>query len=348
MMFVQTKDEQSSLRFVGSIGLMALSCIPSEAPSGTTFDAKQAIQAFSKKLRDLAIPYQLAARLADEFIDIKCLDDLYGSIFEQEARDLLLSPIVEDLCEDLVLSGTAQNWSRAVHRAWTTKATDGVAERFHGISHLVEDQALLLSKLYDGLSDEEALDSTLGASDKNPPPSRCVVIHLPIDCVALFPPPGDFGTSFFRLEPQSDSSNNFPCISMRTIAGDFSSPSIHIFLLDGKQFVEIVQRKLKYSNDCVIAARSSSKEIQTSCQIPGSTAGSRRILLVRGLCNAVDQAAKTPDFRFETRVLAEMVQAELMLRHRIVVIQALRIKEDQEMILRQLALACFRFQLVTG
>lgn len=346
MRFVQAKDEQSSLRFIGSIGLMAVSCVPAEVPLDSTFNAKIAVQALSKKLRDLGIPYQLAARLADEFVDIKCLDDFYGSIVDSEARDLVLSPIVEDLCDQFTLSGTAQSWSRAVHRGWTCKVVEGVNERFQAISHLVGDQALLLSKLYEGLSNEDALDSVFGESNIVEPMGRRVVILLSEESMRLFPSTGNSSTpsnSFFRLEPREDS-QNLPCISMRTIESSYSSPPLHISILDGKHFVEIVQRKLKHSNDCLIAARSSAKEIHTGCR--NSLTGGRRILLVRGLGNGVDQAAKASDFRFETRMVVEMVQAELMLRYGVVVLQALRIKGDSEMILRQLALACFRFQLV--
>jgi hypothetical protein len=350
MMFVQSKDEQSSLRFIASIGLMALSCIPAQATAMTPIDTKSAAQALSKKLRDDGIPYQLAGRIADEFVDISCLDQLYESIDEAEGRDLVLLPLIEDLCEDtLPLTGTAQSWSRAIHRAWTSKAGADVTERLQSISHLAEDQAALLSKLHDGLSNEEALEDLFNDGAKKPPALvRRVTVKLPADCVDLFPSPG--GDGFFRLEAVDHKRDDraLPCISMQTRAGGFASMPLHIFLLDGKRFVNIVQRKLTFSNDCIIAARTSAKEINIWCRraaIMNDTG--RRIILVRALGNAVDQAAKQADFRFETRMVVELTLAELMVEHRTVTLQAVRIKDDQEMMLRQLALACFRFQLLT-
>jgi hypothetical protein len=347
MMFAQAKDEQSSLRFIGSIGLVALSCVPAQGTAMTPIDTKSSVLALSKKLRDSGIPYQLASRVADEFIDLGCLDRLYGFIADTEGRDLVLCPLIEDLCEELSLTGTAQSWSRAIHRAWKSKASEDVMERFQSISHLVEDQASLLSKLHEGLSNEEALDDLFACTDKKQSPMvRCVNIKLPIDCVEVFPVHG--GDSFFRLEPfdQVGGTRQYPIITMQTSAGGFTSTPLHIFLLDGKRFVNIVQRKLTFSNDCITAARSSAKEINIGCQ--GEFVKGRRIVLVRGLGNAVDQAAKEADFRFETRLVVEMTQAELMLHHRVAVLHAIRIKDDQDMILRQLALACFRFQLLTN
>jgi hypothetical protein len=353
-MFIQAKDEQSSLRFIASIGLMALSCISPQATAMTPIDTKSAMQVLAKKLRDGGIPYQLAGRLADEFIDISCLNQLYESIAETEGRDLVLLPLVVDLCEELSFPGTARSWSRAIHRAWMSKASADVTERFQSISHLVEDQALLLSKLHEGFSNEEALDDLFGGGDNKSHASlvRRVTIKLPADCVDLFPSPaGDHSDGFFRLESIDHQVDGraLPCISMQTRAGGFASTPLHVFLLDGKRFVNIVQRKLTFSNDCITAARSSAKEINIGCRaaVNNDNNVGRRIVLVQALGNAVDQAAKQADFRFETRMVVELTMAELMVRHRVVVLQALRIKDDQEMMLRQLALACFRFQLLT-
>lgn len=42
-----------------------------------------------------------------------------------------------------------------------------------------------------------------------------------------------------------------------------------------------------------------------------------------------------------------MVQAELMIAHETVVLHATRLNGDREIILQQLALACFHYQLLT-
>jgi hypothetical protein len=42
-----------------------------------------------------------------------------------------------------------------------------------------------------------------------------------------------------------------------------------------------------------------------------------------------------------------MVQAELMIGHKVIVLHAMRLTGDRETILRQLAMACYHFQLIT-
>ena len=58
-------------------------------------------------------------------------------------------------------------------------------------------------------------------------------------------------------------------------------------------------------------------------------------------------AAKQAKYRAEYRVLVDLVIAELMLRHNIVVIQAPRLENDLEMIVREFAMACFYYQKLT-
>jgi hypothetical protein len=66
-----------------------------------------------------------------------------------------------------------------------------------------------------------------------------------------------------------------------------------------------------------------------------------RVLVVRDLGAAIDAAAKRADYRVELKVMVDMVVAEL------VVLQAVRLNTDLEMMVRELAIACFHYQLLT-
>jgi len=70
------------------------------------------------------------------------------------------------------------------------------------------------------------------------------------------------------------------------------------------------------------------------------------VLLVRGLNCAVDRWARTVGYRSQYRTAIDVVLADLSITHDTVVLQAVRVKEDLEIILQQLALSCYNFQLL--
>jgi hypothetical protein len=72
----------------------------------------------------------------------------------------------------------------------------------------------------------------------------------------------------------------------------------------------------------------------------------RRVLLLCGLNPAIDAAARKAGYRTETRVVVDLVLAELMLSQNLCVIQAVRLKGDTELILQFLSLACFHYHLL--
>ena len=74
----------------------------------------------------------------------------------------------------------------------------------------------------------------------------------------------------------------------------------------------------------------------------------RRVLLIRGLGPAMNDVAKRAHYRTEYRTVVDLVIAELMLHHNLVLIQACRLENDLEMILREFAMACFFYQLITS
>jgi hypothetical protein len=73
-----------------------------------------------------------------------------------------------------------------------------------------------------------------------------------------------------------------------------------------------------------------------------------RVFLLRGLLPAIDAEAKRPGYKAELKMLLDLVVVDLMLEHNITVIQAFRLSGDTELILQQLALACFHYQLLTS
>lgn len=136
-------------------------------------------------------------------------------------------------------------------------------------------------------------------------------------------------------------------------------------MLDGSDLVERVQQAMKRKGNCVLEkVKQLARVIHQKTKLPSNREGDRTIILLRGFGNALDQAAKKAEFSMECRLMgkmdswlpiimlsqsysAEMVLAELTVGYGVVILHAIRLKHDQDIILRQLALACFRFHLLT-
>jgi hypothetical protein len=113
--------------------------------------------------------------------------------------------------------------------------------------------------------------------------------------------------------------------------------------------VALITTRIQHSRgDYVSVAKDVANSINCDCYNRSMKRGKdRRVLLLCGLTPALDAVAKKADYRPETRVLVDMVLAQLMLAHDLVVIQALRLSGDTELILQQLALACFHYHLLS-
>jgi hypothetical protein len=256
--------------------------------------------------------------------------------------------LLGDVCEKLApLQGTAEQWSAAVHRLYSSPLSDPSQARksFDDYQELVLDHAALLCNLHSGLSADDALGKTLNSSafqTANPVASRTVSILMPQDFEDCFPQPTDDEASIFHVAKTSRHATGLPTVSMSTRLGDLCSLLVHVIMIDGESMVSRVLDGLasvsRLHIDTVFAVASS---LAQDCAPKNDGV---RILLIRGLSNALTQAAKKSGYRSELPFMTDLVIAQLSLVHGLVVLQAVRRNGDREMILQQLAMACFHFQ----
>lgn len=313
--FVQTNHEQGSLRAVGAFGLMSVTSIGStdsevESATGRRVDTTAERNCLKDRLRNAGLPWQISLRIADEMQNIKKLDALYSSIEDETCRDLLLVPLLKDLCGQIKFAGTAHGWSRAVHRLWFSALAEpnSAKGRFDDLCHLVEDHALLLDKLHTGLQPDEALDALLSAQQllKEDLP-RTVHIEVPLEHKDCFPS-GDHAEarrSFFRLVT-TEKNQTVPVVTMQTMAGPYSSDRLYVHLLDGTAVLKRLQDSFTTGDQEQIAlARQVALALKRDLGKKSKRVGDRDVLLIRGMENALNQAAKKSGFRSESKVLGE-------------------------------------------
>ena len=373
--FVQTKDEQESLRSVVSLGLVSLIASskqleqqPKKNPyeNGATGDGSQFL---SDKLQAGGIPRQIARDLSQELGSFRQLNALYSSVDDQECREQLLAPLLEDACEEDGES-SAHAWSRAIHSVHYTTSSDvnGVRLCYQESKQFVTNPAELLARLHSGETPEEAANSSFDANgnDHAAERRRIVEIQIPRHLEGVFESDCDSGeTTFYRTKVVATRKN---LVLMQTRDERFESDPLLIFLLEGIELVDKLQTALSNTSDCYTASRSLAAQLDSEhCRRPfsiASSSSSRRILLIRGLRPALEQLAKQAGYRQESRFVADLVLAQLMISHDIVVLHAIRkggdstiaghrssstttTTSDQTKLLRALALACFHFQLLT-
>jgi ERCC4-type nuclease len=355
--FIQTKDEQGSLRFVAVLGLMSATAshLSQRAPV-TAMNMKVEKKRLADRLEKGGIPFQVAHRVAEEIGSMKQMDLLYASADNDECRDALLVPVIAGSCSELGSKSNASRWSAACHRVYFSALSEPADARkiYSEYEHLVEDRATLLSNLHAGMTPEEALDVALNDEKVEDEPSRSVSIELSKDgsvfrnCFAA-----DNHENFYRLKPGNPQLHvSLPVMSMRTEAGLFRASRLFIFLLEGEQLVERVKQSLTGENRCFVAsARVVADKIRADCCDTSMAGKERRVLVIRGLQPALDSAAKKPGYNSVLRVMVDMVLADIMIAReieRMCVLQAVRLSNDLQVIVQQLALACFHFQLLTG
>ena len=252
------------------------------------------------RLGRAGIPFRLAARVADEVPSASQLDALYDSCV-LENRPRLLLAVIHDVCGAVEnVSGTSLGWSRAIHAAWFSKDPTAARDRFEQMQGLVEDHALLLEKLHQGLSVEEAVDTVLSVPQLlKDTKTRAVRISLQAQFTKLFPKV-DSGKSFYQLNVlEPNKSDTLPFITMQTTDGQYMSPELRVFLVDGKDIVERVKCMLQTDTDCIRATKRVATEIDSQMEQEGR----HNVLIIRGFYSALDQAAKKPDHILETLVV---------------------------------------------
>jgi hypothetical protein len=101
-------------------------------------------------------------------------------------------------------------------------------------------------------------------------------------------------------------------------------------------------------NSAILIAESIARQIHNECRsVLLRKPQDRSVLIIDGLIPVLDAAAKQRGYQAHFKVLADLCLAELMLRHGVVVVHAFRLKRDLEMIVREFAMSCFHYQLLT-
>jgi hypothetical protein len=294
------------------VGVLGLLSMIRELPAKSTsiapkVDSKVQRRLFQDRLHSIGIPFRFAQRVADELRSGQHLDHVYSSIEDNACRELVLEPLIRDLCDSEELSGTPSAWSTAIYRAWFSKLTipSSATELFQELSNLVEDHALLLDKLHCGLSPDAAVDEVLGSPKPNDDTlKRCVVIDIPSEHVNCFPSKEQEAgaPSFFRLQV-ADKPQKIPCIAMCVHAGPYHSARLLVLLLDGDDYVRRLSTAINDGHpDPIDSARTCAQKLHRDfCVV--TRPEDHVILLIQGMELALDNAAKKNGYRPELRVL---------------------------------------------
>jgi hypothetical protein len=219
---------------------------------------------------------------------------------------------------------------------------------------LVQDQGKFLRALHSGQTVEDAIDTAISEPESGRVPERKVRVELPEQLRACFPPTSQSGESTFydlKVKTRNPLGLAIPTITLQSRAGQFISSRLFVHVAEGSLLVDLVEKSMaKKPSDFVEAARGVALEVQKQCYSSlMKLEEDQRILLVRGLTPAREQVAKKAGYRQELLVVLDMTLAELSINHGIVVLQAIRKKpENLEMVVQQLALACFYYQLLTN
>jgi hypothetical protein len=351
--FIQTRDEISSLRAVGALGMMA-ACSKELVHSAakTAPPSCNSERALVDQLTLGGIPWKLAQQMGRSFGSICHLEFLYKNCSSDECRSALLVPFVAESDYNGMYSDSV-GWSEAIYRAFhAADAKASIVRRsLSDHKHEFEDHGRFISALYSNNSPEAAYDSinAVSASTTRKTYRRHVSIELAQDESQLFPAPTE--SSFYSLKKSEKNPMDLvlSTIVMRTRSGRLSSHYLFVHLLQAKSMVALITTRIQHSRgDYVSVAKDVANSINCDCYNRSMKRGKdRRVLLLCGLTPALDAVAKKADYRPETRVLVDMVLAQLMLAHDLVVIQALRLSGDTELILQQLALACFHYHLLS-
>lgn len=301
---MHAKDEQGSLRMVGAIGLLLATSTIVPALR-TRIDSKGERECVRNRLVRCGIPFEIAARISDEVPSPRKMNRLYAAIEDEGCRNQLFVPYISDLVDKVKYSGSSLGWSTAVHKVWLTALADPSKGRdsFDQYAHLVRDHALLLSTIHSGLSPEAALDKVLGSGQTTEDIiCRTVEITAPEEFCRMFPTHREGASQpFYRLK-NVGSSSKIPSIRMQTTCGAYKSSFLSVFPLDGSQFITRIQKMHVNGDALPVVARKLAKNFVIEMGLSGNS-GERKVLLLRALNNAFDQAARQNGFRSDTRVL---------------------------------------------
>ncbi|KAL7545135.1 hypothetical protein ACHAWF_008489 [Thalassiosira exigua] len=368
--FIQTRDEQCSLRAIGALSLMSLASLEDKKedlniPSNKSGDT----QSLFDTLKNGGIPWRLANRVESIFGSIAQLRNLYQSCSNAGIKSRLLAPMmaVNDEAAFEGLSSTPEGWADAAYRIaqnsdlsenTTTNQLSGEgALLLH--RELVEDHGVYLSYFHQGMTPEEALDRALdGSYDITTSPSinqqRYVFISLTQDQQSRYfeMPAGDKAFYKLAITSRQESAEISSAITMQTRCGSLVSKMLHVFEFEGSVLMDMIEemwRNNRTESNFVKLAQLLAKCIDAKCKCQSRcAAGNSKIVLVCGLQAALDSHAKNAGYRVETKAVLDMAFADMMLGYDLTIIQALRKKvEDRLSVVKQLAMACFHFGFTT-
>jgi len=253
--------------------------------------------------------------------------------------------------------GTVEAWSSAIHSAWYSSLNDPsqVIVPYEENKYFSNDRAQLLTALHRGKIAERAVQESNIADEINLRDMTSFQRKVRIESCSKFSKifPSDIDTETF-YETISVEENPLglilPSVVMQTNNGVFQSNKFVVCIIEGSDLFQRIQDAAESQSvdDFIELSKSVSKQVNLECSsFLICPKNDRKVLLIRGLGSAMDAAAKQTHYRAEYKVLVDLVIAELMIRHNLVVIQAPRLANDLEMILREFAMACFYYQLTT-
>lgn len=351
--FIQTKDERGTYRSIGAIGLMANACknIQRTEDSQVSSKTSQQIQ-LSDTLTAGGIDWRISKEIAFQFGSLKNLKEHYESCNATITKELLLEPMLRNSLDHHL--GRVDMWSKAIYSVVISEDERRavVKRQFDSMKYLVEesacDQATILYNLYKGRSSNDALNAAFDSTEELfSSEKRVVHIECSKEYESCFEKPTEF--SFYKLFQAQENKLVLPYVQFRAIFDNLQSDAIRIHVVDGIEIVGDLCRMITSpSVDFVDVAKRIACKYNGLCKIEQTcTQDDHRVLLVRGLEPALNRFAKMSTYRLETPILVDMMIASLMLDHNIVVLQAFRKNmSETSMIMRQIALACFNYQLL--
>ena len=156
---------------------------------------------------------------------------------------------------------------------------------------------------------DEALNALLSTKQllKEDLPRR-VFIDVPQERRNCFPATdADGRQSFYRLTTTaSDKKQAIPVVKMQTKAGPYSSSRLLVHLLDGTELLERLRQSIAEGEEYVTVARNVALALKQDFCLD-LIDDDHCVMLIRGMANALDQAAKRSGFRPEFRVIGEYV-----------------------------------------
>ena len=279
--FIQSQEEQASIRAIGAVGLMAVfasskytkelheDSFQDASPSEKQINSKsnsnnnKGSKALSDQLKRAGIPWRMAKRVASVVGGPTELKALYDSCCDDSAKSRLLSHIIatgEDEDQGHLRSST-NGWSDAIYRIIVASPTNASsksdAKTVSGEAalllhkELLDDHGLYLSTLYKGHSPEETLERVLDNSASSSPSReevapRCVKISLTSEQAKKYfssTSKADGERSFYKLSIRSDdeSISHSGPIIMQTVSGSLASKTLSIFEMDGSDIVDLIR-----------------------------------------------------------------------------------------------------------